>query len=73
MRWQSNRRKVAAARRFPALAAIPRVVLSTGPTPVEHADASIQTLWIKRDDVFADHSARQQGARPRVSARQRAP
>jgi D-cysteine desulfhydrase len=46
--------KLPLLRRFPALAAIPRVVLSTGPTPVEHAERVHPNLWIKRDDVFAD-------------------
>jgi D-cysteine desulfhydrase len=41
-------------RRYPALVAIPRVVLSSGPTPVEHAPSVHPNLWIKRDDAFAD-------------------
>ncbi|HEY2165298.1 MAG TPA: pyridoxal-phosphate dependent enzyme, partial [Gemmatimonadaceae bacterium] len=41
-------------RRYPALATVPRVVLSSGPTPVEHAPSVHPNLWIKRDDAFAD-------------------
>ncbi len=41
-------------RRYPSLVAVPRVVLSTGPTPVEHVPSVHANLWIKRDDVFAD-------------------
>jgi D-cysteine desulfhydrase len=41
-------------RRFSALANVPRLPLSNGATPVEHADAVHANLWIKRDDLFAD-------------------
>jgi D-cysteine desulfhydrase len=41
-------------RRFSALANVPRVVLSNGPTHVDHASAVHPNLWIKRDDTFAD-------------------
>ena len=41
-------------RRYPSLVAVPRVVLSRGPTPVEHVPSVHDNLWIKRDDVFAD-------------------
>ena len=33
---------------------MPRIALSSGPTPVEHAAAVDGNLWIKRDDGFAD-------------------
>jgi D-cysteine desulfhydrase len=39
---------------FPALAGIPRVTLGTAPTPVARLDALVPSLWIKRDDRFAD-------------------
>ena len=41
-------------RRYPALATVPRVALSKGPTAVDHVDAVHPNLWIKRDDGFAD-------------------
>jgi 1-aminocyclopropane-1-carboxylate deaminase/D-cysteine desulfhydrase-like pyridoxal-dependent ACC family enzyme len=41
-------------RRFPALANVPRVPLSSGPTPLEHVPGVHDDLWIKRDDLFAD-------------------
>jgi D-cysteine desulfhydrase len=40
-------------RRFPALAAIPRVVLGRFPTPLERADALAPAFWVKRDDLTA--------------------
>jgi D-cysteine desulfhydrase len=39
--------------RFPALAALPRVELRSGPTPVESLTAVTGGLWIKRDDLTA--------------------
>jgi D-cysteine desulfhydrase len=41
-------------RRYAPLASVPRVVLSKGATPVEHAETVHPNLWIKRDDLFAD-------------------
>lgn len=40
--------------RFPALAAVPRVVLGRYPTPVVQLDRIAPRLWIKRDDLCAD-------------------
>lgn len=40
-------------RRFPALAALPRVNLGSYPTPIQHAEALARGLWIKRDDLSA--------------------
>ena len=41
-------------RRFPALGDIPRVALTSGPTPVAPLAAIAPSLWIKRDDLSAD-------------------
>lgn len=41
-------------RRYAALASVPRVTLSSGPTAVDHVQAVHSNLWIKRDDAFAD-------------------
>jgi len=41
-------------RRFPALAAIPRVALTNAPTPVAPLADISPSLWIKRDDLSAD-------------------
>ena len=46
-------------RRFPALAAVPRVTFGgasseRAPTPVERADALAPGLWIKRDDLAGE-------------------
>lgn len=39
--------------RFPALAALPRLALRAGPTPVAHLESISPRLWIKRDDLTA--------------------
>jgi D-cysteine desulfhydrase len=40
--------------RFPSLADLPRVALGTAPTPVVPLVAGNRSLWVKRDDLFAD-------------------
>jgi D-cysteine desulfhydrase len=45
---------IALIRRFPALAAIPRVSLTSAPTPVAPLSAIGDSLWIKRDDLSAE-------------------
>lgn len=41
-------------RRFPALAAVPRVALGSFPSPVERAAAIAPSLWLKREDLAAE-------------------
>lgn len=41
-------------RRFPALAALSRVRLGTFPTPLEHIDAALPGLWVKREDMTGE-------------------
>lgn len=45
---------IALVRRFPALAAVPRVALINAPTPVLPLTDIAPSLWIKRDDRSAD-------------------